>query len=137
MTERDPRLEQFDILVGTWDTESRHRLVEEVVHGTVTFEWLEGGHFLVQRSHTEDERFPDALCVLGADVAEWFDSRGVRRTYLVSVEDGVWRMWRDQPGFDQRMTATLAPGTFELVAELAERPGEWVRDMTTTYRRRG
>jgi hypothetical protein len=37
--------------------------VDEVVLGTVTFEWLEGGHFLVQRSHVDHELFPDAICV--------------------------------------------------------------------------
>lgn len=118
MADRDPRLAAFDVLVGTWDTASRHRLVDEVV-------W-----------QTDDGRFPDALCVIGADVAEWFDSRGVRRTYESSIEDGVWRMWRDEDGFDQRMTATLAADEFEVVAERAETPGEWVRDMATTYRRR-
>ena len=38
---------------------------------------------------------------------EYFDSRGVRRIYGVSLEDGVLRMWRDAPGFDQRFCATL------------------------------
>jgi hypothetical protein len=40
---------------------------------------------------------------------ECFDSRGVRRTYGVSLEDGVLRIWRDHPGFDQRFSATLVP----------------------------
>ena len=43
MTERDPALEPFDALIGTWATEATHRLVDAVVPGTVTFEWLEGG----------------------------------------------------------------------------------------------
>ena len=49
MSERDPALEPFDALIGTWDTEAKHRLVDEVVAGTITFEWWEGGHFLVIR----------------------------------------------------------------------------------------
>ena len=36
---------------------------------------------------------------------EYFDSRGVRRTYGVSLDDGVLRIWRDDPGFDQRFSA--------------------------------
>ena len=41
MTERDPALRGFDALIGTWDIEAKHRLSEDVVPGTVTFEWLE------------------------------------------------------------------------------------------------
>ena len=63
MTERDPALAPFDALIGTWDTEAKHRAVDEVVHGSVTFEWLEGGHFLVQRSHTDHELFPDGISI--------------------------------------------------------------------------
>ena len=50
--------------------------------------------------------------------------------------DGVWRIWRDQPGFDQRFAATLGRDSFEGVFELAETPGEWQQDMTVVYRRR-
>jgi hypothetical protein len=44
-------------------------------------------------------------------------------------------MWRDSPGFDQRLTATLGPDEFVGVAELAETPGEWIEDMRVVYRR--
>jgi hypothetical protein len=143
MTERDPALEPFDALIGTWATEAKHRMVDDVVFGTTTFEWLEGGHFVVQRSHSDHERFPDGLSVIGAPesgdglVLEYFDSRGVRRTYGVSLEDGVWRMWRDQPGFDQRFSAKLERDFFEGVFEVAETPGDWQEDMRVIYRRRG
>jgi hypothetical protein len=142
MSERDPALEPFEALIGIWDTEATHRMVDVVVPGSITFEWLEGGHFLVQRSHNDHELFPDAICVIGAPehgnglVMEYFDSRGVRRTYCVSLEDGVWRIWRDHAGFDQRFSATLAHDSFEGVFQLAETPGDWQDDMKVTYRRR-
>ena len=142
MSERDPALEPFDALVGTWETEAQHRLVEEIVRGSTTFEWLEGGHFLVQRSHVEHELFPDAICIIGAPetgdglVMETFDSRGIRRTYGTSLENGVWRIWRDHPGFEQRFSATIGPDRFEGVFELAENPGDWQEDMRVSYRRR-
>jgi hypothetical protein len=104
MTERDPVLEPFDALIGTWATESTHPLIDAVVSGTVTSEWLEGGHFLVQRSHNDHELFPDAICVIGAPengeglAMEYFDSRGVRRTYGVSLEDGVRATGATPPG---------------------------------------
>jgi hypothetical protein len=142
MTERDPALEPFDALIGTWDTEAKHRLVEEVVNGSTTFEWLEGGHFVVQRSRVDHQLFPDAIAVIGAPedgdglVLEYFDSRGVRRTYRTSIDDGVWRIWREHAGFDQRFSATLEPERFEGVFELAETPGDWQHDMRVVYRRR-
>jgi hypothetical protein len=142
MTERDPRLEPFDALIGTWATEATHPLVDAVVPGGVTFEWLEGGHFLVQRSHNDHEFFPAAICIIGAPesgdglVMEYFDSRGVRRTYGISFDDGVLRVWRDAPGFDQRFSATVARDTFEGRYQLARTPGDWQDDLRVTYRRR-
>jgi hypothetical protein len=80
------------------------------VPGSITFEWLEDGRFLIQPSRNDHELFPDPTCVIGAPgagdglVMESFDSRGVRRTYGVSLDDGVLRMWRDHPGFDPSAT---------------------------------
>ncbi len=142
MTERDPVLEPFDALIGTWSTVATHPLLDGAVPGTVTFEWLEGGRFLIQRSHHDHELVPDALSVIGAPetgeglVMEYFDSRGVRRTYGISLEDGVLRYWRDAPGFDQRFSATLGRDSFEGLGHLARTPGEWEDDLKVSYRRR-
>jgi hypothetical protein len=141
MTDRDPALEPFDALIGTWVTEATHPSVDAVVPGTVTFEWLEGRRFVVQRSSNDHELFPDAISVIGHPesgdglVMEYFDSRGVRRTYGISLDDGVLRSWRDAPGFDQRYSATLAPDAFEGQSQLAKTPGDWQDDLKVTYRR--
>ncbi len=135
-------LEPLKAVIGTWVTEATHPQFDDVVPGSVTFEWLAGGHFLVQRSHNDHELFPDAFCIIGAPetgerlVMDYFDSRGVRRPYGVSVEDGVWRMWRDHPGFDQRFSAKLGHDTFEGLWQLAETPGDWRDDLKMTFRRR-
>jgi len=142
MTERDPALEAFDILIGTWATEATHPKFDAVVQGSVTFEWAEGGHFLVQRSHNEHELFPDAISVIGAPetgdglVMEYFDSRGVRRTYGISLDDGVLRIWRDDPTFAQRFSTTLGHDGFEGVWQLARTPGDWQDDVKVIYSRR-
>ncbi|HEX3277407.1 MAG TPA: hypothetical protein VHR40_02725 [Thermoleophilaceae bacterium] len=141
MTDRDPALEPFEVLIGTWTTEATHPQVDAVVHGSVSYEWLEGGRFIVQRSHNDHELFPDAICVIGAPedgdglVMEYFDSRGVRRTYGISLERGVLRLWRDAPGFDQRMIAEVGGDSFVAQFQLAETPGEWRDDLRATYRR--
>ena len=141
MTDRDPALQRFDALIGTWATEATHPMFDGVVPGAITWEWLEGGRFLVQRSRNEHEMFPDAICVIGAPehgdglVVEYFDSRGVRRTYGIALEDGVLRMWRDDPDFAQRYAATLGADAFTGQWQVAETPGEWKDDLRVTYRR--
>ena len=135
-------LAPFDVLIGSWSTEAKHRLFDEVVLGSTTFEWLEGGHFLVLRSRNDHELFPDAISVIGRPesgeglVMEYFDSRGVRRTYGVALEDGVLRVWRDDPTFAQRSSATLGADGFEARWQVAETPGTWKDDVRVVYRRR-
>jgi hypothetical protein len=142
MTPRDPALEPFDALIGTWATEATHPLFDGAVPGSLTFEWLEGGHYVVESSHNDHEAFPDAICVIGAPedgdglVMEYFDSRGVRRTYGVALEDGVLRMWRDDPEFAQRYTATIGRDSFEGQWQLARTPGDWQDDLHVVHRRR-
>ena len=134
-------LEPFDALIGTWATEATHPQFDEVVPGSVTFEWVEGGHFLVQRSHNDHDLFPDAISVIGAPeagdglVMEYFDSRGVRRTYGVSIDGDELHIWRDAPGFAQRFSARLGHDRFEGLWKLATTPGEWQDDLNVTYRR--
>ena len=138
----DRALEGFGALIGTWVTEATHPEHDGVVHGETTFEWLEGERFVIQRSHNDHELFPDAIGVIGAPedgdglVLEYFDSRGVRRTYGVSLQDGVWRCWRADPGFEQRFEATLGPDRFEGAWQLARTPGDWQDDLKVSYRRR-
>lgn len=141
-SERDSALLPFEALIGTWVTEATHPMFDGVVAGRTTFEWLEGGHFMVERSHNDHEAFPDAIAVIGAPengeglVMEYYDSRGVRRTYGVSLEDGLLRIWRDHAGFDQRFSAALRPDSFEGLWELARTPGQWQEDLKVLYRRR-
>jgi hypothetical protein len=144
MTQRDPALEPFEALIGTWDTEATHPRFDGVVPGSLTLEWLEGGRFVVQRSRNDHESFPDAVCVIGPPedgdglVMEYFDSRGVRRTYGIALEDGVLRMWRDDdPEFAQRYSATIGEDGFEGRWQIARTPGDWEDDLRVVHRRAG
>lgn len=134
-------LEAFDALIGTWTTQATHPLVDAVVPGEISFSWLEGGRFLIQQAANEHLDFPDSISVIGAPevgeglVMEYFDSRGVRRTYGVSLEGDVLRMWRDHEGFDQRYEARLGRDAFEGLWQLATTPGDWKDDLRVSYRR--
>jgi hypothetical protein len=140
MTARDPALTSFDELIGSWVTESTHPQFDGVVPGSTTFEWLDGGHFIIQRSHNDHELFPDSISVIGAReagdglVMEYFDSRGMRRTYGVSLEDGVLRIWRNDPTFAQRFTATIERESFDGQWQVARTTGDWQDDLRVSFR---
>ena len=142
MTERDPALEPFEVLIGTWDTVATHPVVDGVVPGTVTFEWLEGGRFIVQRSHNEHELFPDAICVIGAPeageglVMEYFDSRGVRRTYADLARRRRVAHLARRSRVRSALLGDVGHDTFEGIYQLARTPGDWQDDLRVTYRRR-
>lgn len=139
---KNPELEALAALVGEWTTEATHpAFPSTVVRGRAVFEWLEGEQFLVQRSKTDHPDFPDSLAVIGAPAGRlsmhYFDSRGVHRVYDVSGSDGVWRMWRDEPGFAQRFRGTFEDNgdTIPGLWELSRDGSSWDADLEITFRR--
>jgi hypothetical protein len=44
----DPALKGLEVLVGTWIIKGHESSSDGEIHGKVTFEWMEGGFFLVQ-----------------------------------------------------------------------------------------
>jgi hypothetical protein len=153
---RHPLLEHLDALVGEWETAARHRLLPDtVVRGRSTFEWLEGGHFLIWRVRNEHPDFPDSISVLGCEAPDgsedpgdagdsggrctlrYFDSRGVFRQCGLGAEAGSWRFWCELPGFAQRFTGTFGAdgATIAGLAELSQDGGAWEEDLRITYKR--
>lgn len=141
--ERRPELVAFDRLIGQWTFEATHPLVPgTVVHGRMTFAWLAGERFLIQRSSNDHPDFPDSISVIGfADeeqlTAHYFDSRGVFRIYRIAMEGDTLRMWRDEPGFRQRMEGTLSEdgATLTLTGQLSRDDETWDDDLATTFAR--
>jgi len=141
--ERDPALDGLDPLVGEWETEGSHPQIKEPIRGHASFEWLPGRRFLIWRTTQMPQTVPPAIAIIGGGDTpgtwpmHYFDSRGVFRVYYVRVDGGVFRMWRDHPGFSQRATGTFTDGgrIFELRTELNE-DGTWKPDLEMTYRRR-
>ena len=136
-------LQPLNLLVGEWTSEATHpALPGLVVAGRATVAWLEGERFLIQRSLADHPDFPDALSVLGETdeglVSHYFDSRGVHRIYRLSFDAGVWRLWRDEPGFFQRITGTFEDGGDRIVGRWEASPdgSRWERDLEITFVRR-
>src|SRR6185503_10446396 len=119
-------LEPLNRLVGSWVTEATHPAFPGlVVYGTVEIAWLEGKRFLIHRARTDHADFPDSISIIGDTEHDraagletsgdagldmhYFDSRGVFRAYQVSIDDTVWRIWRNASGFSQRFSGAVAP----------------------------
>jgi hypothetical protein len=138
------RLEPFQALIGEWATEMTHPMFRgTVVSGRTTFEWLEGGRFLIQRATNEHPDFPDSLCVIGVVEGEndlsmqYFDSRGVHRIYAIGFDGAELTVTRDAQGFAQRLSAKLSDegSTFAGVWQLNEDDRGYRDDLAFTYRR--
>src|SRR5687767_9297813 len=78
----NPALEPFRVLVGNWETTGTHLLIPDtVLHGRTSFEWLEGGAFLVMRSEIDEPGVPSGIAIFGSDDASneyfmlYFDER--------------------------------------------------------------
>ncbi|MEO8392149.1 MAG: hypothetical protein ABI700_04070, partial [Chloroflexota bacterium] len=133
------------VLVGTWNTVGTHPLVPGVtLHGRTSFEWLEGGAFLMMRSEiNDDERFPSGIAIYGHDDDQedctivYFDERGVSRVIHASLSGNIWKQWRNAPGFSQRSTATISEdgNTITSVGELSKDGSTWEGDLSLTYTR--
>jgi hypothetical protein len=135
---------ELDALIGEWNVEAP--LLGDAV-GRATFEWLQGGGFVVQRQWVPDTPVPSAVCAIGP-VTEgegryrqhYFDSRGVIRVYEMTLADGVWKLWReDDPNFLQRWEGQISPDgqTIRGRWEKAMDGGDWEVDFEVIYTRTG
>ena len=148
-------LEAFAPLIGKWRSEATHPMFPgEIVTGEMTYEWLSGEAFLIQRSAMSDPRFPDSIVIVGFTddngdagegddsatdelVGHYFDSRGVFRVYRLAMDDRTLRIWRDAPGFSQRLEAVLSEdgSTLAGVWQLAREDESFEDDLAITFRR--
>lgn len=137
-------LKPFEVVIGEWKTTGSHPyLPDTVLHGLVSFEWLEGGAFLLLRSEIDEPRFPHGIEIFGSDDVEkkffmlHFDERGVSRIYNVSMEGNQLKWWRDDPNFSQRITITIEDDGNKMISrgEMSRDGGAWEDDLELTYTR--
>ena len=139
----NPALKPLSVLVGEWHTVGKHRLLPDTLHGHTSFEWLEGGAFLMIYSEVKEPGVPSGIAIVGSDDAAqtyfwlYFDERGVSRKYEMTLRDNIWKLWRNAPGFSQRFTGTFAANGNTIIGvwELSEDDSTWKRDLELTYTR--
>jgi hypothetical protein len=116
----------------------------------ISFEWLAGRRFLIQRWEVPVPEAPDGIAIIGTDpesagdyLQHYFDSRGVARIYKMSFGDGVWKLWRDEPdftplNFSQRFTGTLSDDGTTIAGawEICHDGETWEHDFGLTYTKR-
>lgn len=137
-------LNQFEVLLGEWTMVGTHPALPSEAHGRSSFEWLREGALLIWRFEWESPGPPSALSVIGHDDGGgvcsmlYADERGVARIYQMVLEGGVWKMWRDSPGFSQRMTGELSEdgGVIVVQGELSRDGSPWERDLGVIYTRK-
>jgi hypothetical protein len=135
-------LEPYDVLVGEWDVEMSHPMIEGALRGEARVEWLEGRAFLMQRATADHPDAPDSLWVIGPGPdglqVDYFDSRGVRRVYATSLLGRELRFWRAAAGFSQRFLGTISDDGREIdgLWQLSRDDATWDDDLRMHFRRR-
>jgi hypothetical protein len=141
----NPALEQLTLFIGEWDIEITSMSFRDdpsaVERGHTSFDWLEGGAFLVQHSEIAASDFPRNMAVIGADDEAgiyrmlYYDARGVSRIYRMTFSGGIWTIWRDSPGFSQRFHGTFSEDGTIIIAywERSSDGSNWERDFDLTY----
>ena len=139
-----PGAQPLGALVGEWQTTGSHPyLPGAVLRGRASFEWLEGGAFLIMRSEIDEPHVPDGVAIFGSDdvaqklVMLYFDERGVSRVYDVTMAGNQLTWTRDEPSFSQRFVITIedAGNTMIGKGEMSRGGAAWEKDLELTYTR--
>lgn len=82
------------------------------------------GEFIVFSTVGEPAELPDSIAIIGGapegepQPMHYFDSRGVKRLFMMALDGSTWTMWRAPgedwngphgPGFNQRFVGELSP----------------------------
>jgi hypothetical protein len=136
--------ERLDALVGEWAMEAKPPGGPPWPgRAYVTFEWFAGAPLLVERWHVDLPEAPDGVAVIGCDGMSgtyyqlYTDDRDVQRIYEMSLDGGVWKLWRDGRPFSQRFTGTFSEDGKTIAGrwEIAEDGKAWRTDFDLTYSR--
>ena len=141
----NPALDRLSPFIGEWNLEitsmSFHEDPTAVARGQSSFAWLEGGAFLIQHAEIAASDFPRSIQVIGADDEAgtyrmlYYDSRGVSRIYRMTFSGEIWTIWRDFPGFSQRLHGTFSEDGRIITArwENSTDGSNWEHDVALTY----
>lgn len=139
---RNAALKFFEPLIGEWQTTGSHPYFPDAeLKGRASFEWIEGGAFLMVRSEINHPKFPDGITIFGSDDEAqtyymiYFDERGISRKYDASIADNQLKWQRDSDHLAQRFTMTIEKDKLISTGEMSRDGGDWEKDLSLTYTR--
>lgn len=140
----NPALDCLKPLIGEWKTVGIHPyLPETIFHGHTSFDWIEGGAFVIMHSEIDEKVIPSGIAVFGSDNSTgenfmlYFDERKVSRKYDVTVQENILKWWRNSPDFSQRNTLTFTDNGNTIIGqgEMCKDGKTWEKDLSLTYTR--
>jgi hypothetical protein len=147
MANINPALKELETLVGDWEMELSNASFlpdpSTVIRGIVSFEWFDGGDFLIMRQGNKINP-PYAIWFIGRDesasdyTALYIDDRRVSRVYEMSFEKGIWKLCRTVPNFSQRFEGKMSRDRNTITAywEKSVDGKKWEHDFDVMYTRR-
>ena len=120
----NPALKKLDRLVGTWKASDPSGA--GAIHGRVTFEWMEGGFFLMQHVDLGDSK---GIEIIGYDEeskalkSHYFGNTGSILEYVYEVGDDTLTVSIDIPGVKGQFT-----GKFSDDGNTFTGSWEWTKD---------
>jgi hypothetical protein len=129
-------MKEFEPLIGEWHGQGEMPIEPPMTLSVdATVERM--GQFIVFHSRGEPAEVPDSISIIGGapdgepQPMHYFDSRGVERLFLMSIDGSTWTIVRapgedwngpDGPGFNQRFIG-------EISADGKTIEGRWERGM--------
>ena len=142
---RNPALGDLEILIGDWTMELSNASFlpsrTDTIKGHVSFEWLEGGAFLVMYMGDKSPDTPDAIWLISRDestpnyIVLYYDTRKVSRLYEMSFSNGTWKMWRNSLGFSQAFEGKFSDDGKTITAwwKKSSNGSNWEHDFDVRY----
>jgi hypothetical protein len=147
-------MKAFEPLIGRWHGEGEIPNEPPMrISAEATIERM--GEFIVMRTEGEPAEMPSSLSIIGGasegepQPMHYFDSRGVKRLFLMTLEGSTWTIWRapgedwngpDGPGFNQRFIGELSPDGMTIEGRwergLDDAGDQWEIDFPITYVRK-
>jgi len=140
---KNPALKPFTQLIGEWQITGTHPYFPGVeLHGRASFNWHEGGAFIIVHSQIDHNEFPDGVEIFGSDNVSkeyfmiHFDERGTSRWYNVSVQPDGIKWWRDNPDFSQAFSLVVQDAnTMKSSGKMRQQGKDWEDDLALSYKR--
>jgi hypothetical protein len=140
----NPALQGLRFLIGSWRTEGTHPdMPDTTFHGRASFQWVEGGVFLIMHSEIDEAGIPSGVAIFGSDNGAeriymlYFDERGVSRKFDVTVGVKEVTCRRDHPKFSQIMRLRVDDDGEGLIGSgrRSEDGAAWQDDLSLAYTR--